>query len=126
MDDHVETIVCSSETDQIMLHVGTNYLVTDKTLMQICNDIISLAAFIEVNGIKVAISLIVPRNDGLIERAKTVNASLINICKSIGVNMKTFDLISHGGVILVFIREGISCHVLNVTLASVTIKCLIF
>ena len=52
MGDHVETIVCSSETDQIMLHVGTNDLVTDKILMEICNDIISLAAFIEVNGSK--------------------------------------------------------------------------
>ena len=85
MEDHVEQIVCSSEANQIILHVVTNDLVTDKTPVQICNDIINLTIFINDHRIKVAISLMLPHSDGLIETTKTVNAYLVNICESIGV-----------------------------------------
>ena len=34
MEDHVEHIVCSSEANQIILHVVTNDLVADKTPLQ--------------------------------------------------------------------------------------------
>ena len=85
MEDHVEHILCSSEANQIILHVVTNDLVTDKTPVQICNDIINLATFINDHRIKVAISFMLPHSDGLIEKAKTVNAYSVNICESIGV-----------------------------------------
>ena len=83
MEDHVEHIVCSSEVNQIILHVVTNDLMTDKTPVQICNDIINLATFINDHRIKVAISFMLPHSDGLIERAKTVNAYLVNICEAL-------------------------------------------
>ena len=76
MKDHVKPTVRSSEVDQILLHVGTNNLVTENTPIQICNNI-NFASFIEVNGIKVPISLIIPINDGFNERAKTVNAGAL-------------------------------------------------
>ena len=83
MEDHVEHILCSSEANQIILHVVTNDLVTDKTPVQICNDIINLATFINDHRINVAISFMLPHSDGLIERAKTVNAYLVNICEAL-------------------------------------------
>ena len=70
MKDHVKPTVRGSEVDQIILHVGTNDLVTENTPIQICNNI-NFGSFIEVNGIKVAISIIIPISDGLNERAKT-------------------------------------------------------
>ena len=76
MKDHVKPTVRSSEVDQILLHVGTNNLVTENTPIQICNNI-NFASFIEVNGIKVAISLLIPINDGFNETAKTVNAGAL-------------------------------------------------
>ena len=76
MKHHVKPTVRSSEVDQILLCVGTNNLVTENTPIQICNNI-NFASFVEVNGIKVAISLIIPINDGLNERVKTVNAGAL-------------------------------------------------
>ena len=82
MEDHAKITVRSSEGNQIILNPGTNYLLTDKTPMQICNDIINLASFIKDNLIQVVISFVALRNDQISDRGKTVNDYLINICKS--------------------------------------------
>ena len=59
MVDHVKATVLNL----IILHSVTNKLVTDSTPMQICNDMINLTSLINDNEIKVATSLIAPRND---------------------------------------------------------------
>ena len=71
---------CSGFTRQIsqvfnaiILHTGTNDLSSDKTPVQICNDIVNLAASIKNKDIKVTISEIVERNDALNEKVVLVN-----------------------------------------------------
>ena len=59
MVDHVKATVLNL----IILQSVTNKLVTDSTPMQICNDMINLTSLINDNEIKVATSLIAPRND---------------------------------------------------------------
>ena len=59
MVDHVKATVLNL----IILQSVTNKLVTDSTPMQICNDMINLISLINDNEIKVATSLIAPRND---------------------------------------------------------------
>ena len=59
MVDHVKATVLNL----IILHSVTNKLVADSTPMQICNDMINLTSLINDNEIKVATSLIAPRND---------------------------------------------------------------
>ena len=59
MIDHVKATVLNL----IILQSVTNKLVTDSTPMQICNDMINLTSLINDNEIKVATSLIAPRND---------------------------------------------------------------
>ena len=59
MVDHVKATVLNL----ITLQSVTNKLVTDSTPMQICNDMINLTSLINDNEIKVATSLIAPRND---------------------------------------------------------------
>ena len=59
MIDHVKATVLNL----IILQSVTNKLVTDSTPMQICNDMINLTSLINDNEIKVATSIIAPRND---------------------------------------------------------------
>ena len=78
MEDNGKSTVCSSETDQILLHVGTSCDRQDsryewrlQARMLICSDIIDLASFIKDNGIKVAIQSLQWCSH---ERAKIVSA----------------------------------------------------
>ena len=64
INDHVKPVIRNQEADHIILHTGTNDLSSDKTPVQICNDI------------KVTISEIVERNDALNEQVVLVNEYL--------------------------------------------------
>ena len=71
---------CSGFTRQIsqvfsaiILHTGTNDLSSDKTPVEICSDIVNLAASVKDKDIKVTISEIVERNDALNEKVVLVN-----------------------------------------------------
>ena len=68
INDDVKPIIQNQETDHILLHTETNDLSSDKTSVQICNDIINLAAPIEDKDIKVTISEIAERNDAINEK----------------------------------------------------------
>ena len=68
INDHVKPVIRNEEADHIILHTGTNDVSSDKTLLQICNDIVNLAASIKGKDIKVTISELVERNDALNEK----------------------------------------------------------
>ena len=42
INDHVKSVIRNQEADHIILHTGTNDLSSDKTPVQICNDIVIL------------------------------------------------------------------------------------
>ena len=84
INDHVKPVFRNQEAD-IILHTGTNDLSSDKTPVQICNDIVNLASSIKDKYIKVTISKIVERNDALNEKVVLVNEYLSKICKAIGL-----------------------------------------
>ena len=71
MEDFLTPII-RRKPNEIILHVGTNYLQNDSPGM-IANDILKLAQKIENHGIRSAISLITFGNDDLLEKAKVVN-----------------------------------------------------
>ena len=73
INDHVKLVIPNQEADHIILHTGTNDLSSDKTPVQICYDIVNLAASIKNKDIKVTISEIVERNDALNEKFILVN-----------------------------------------------------
>ena len=83
LNDHIKPKIQSGEADKIVIHVRASNLASDKISMQLCNDIISLAASIQDYNINLIISLIVPHNDDLHEKAGMVNSYLSNICDSI-------------------------------------------
>ena len=84
MCDYVKPTIRNEKVDHIIIHSGTNDLNSDKTAVQICNEIISLSASIREQNIKVSISGIVPRNDEWNDKAILVNKYLANISKSTG------------------------------------------
>ena len=47
INDHVKPVIRNQEADHIILHTGTNDLSSDKTAIQICNDVVNLAASIK-------------------------------------------------------------------------------
>ena len=67
INGHVKRVIRNQEADHIILDTGTNDLSSDKTPVQICNDIVNLAASIKDKDIKVTISEIAERNDALNE-----------------------------------------------------------
>ena len=87
INDNVKPVIRNQEADHIILHTETNDLSSDKTPLQICNDIVNLAASIKNKDIKVTISEIVERNDTLNEKAILVNEYLSKICKTIGLTI---------------------------------------
>ena len=85
INHHVKPVTQNQEADHIILHTGTNDLSSDKTPVQICNDIVNLASSIKDKYIKVTISKIVERNDALNEKVVLVNEYLSKICKTMGL-----------------------------------------
>ena len=68
-----EPVIRNQEADHITLHTATEDLSSDKTPVQICNDIVNLAASINHKDIKVTISEIVEQSDALNEKVVLVN-----------------------------------------------------
>ena len=83
LHDHVKPVIRNQEPDHIILHTGTNDLLSDKTPVQICNDIVNLAVLSKYKDIKVTISEMVERSDFLNEKVVLVNEYLSKIWKTI-------------------------------------------
>ena len=81
MHDHVKTTVINFNPDRIILHCGTNDLNSEQTASQIARSIIELAVSLKYKDNKISISIIVPRNNNLSNKASEVNCRLIHISK---------------------------------------------
>ena len=75
---------------QIIFHIGTNDLVTNKESNEIANNIIQLAKSAKTDKNKVAVSSLVPRKDKLNAKAKEVKTFLKEKREE-----RNIDLISH-------------------------------
>ena len=69
MHEYVKPTVRDVNPDQIILHCGTNDLNSERTATQIVRSIIELALSLKSKDSKISISLIVPRNDNLNNKA---------------------------------------------------------
>ena len=74
--DHVKQILRDINPDNIILHAGTNDLRTENAATQIAKTTIDL-----VTSLKKTVSGIVPRLDGLNNKATEVNRRLVLMCK---------------------------------------------
>ena len=80
MHDHVKPTVPEFNPDHIIIHFETNDLSSERTASQIARSIIELALPLKSQDNKILISLIVPRNDNLNNKASEVNIRLVHIC----------------------------------------------
>ena len=80
MHDHVKPTVRDFTPEHIILYCGTDYLNFEQTASQIAKSIIELALLLKSKDNKISISLIVPKNDGLNNKASEVNCHFIHMC----------------------------------------------
>ena len=80
MYDHVKPAVRDFNLSHIVLHCGSNDLSSERTASQIAKSIIELALSFKSQDNKISISLIVPRNDNLNNKASEVNSRLTHTC----------------------------------------------
>ena len=85
LTDHLQPIIRNKDAEHILLHIGTNDLKLEKTPVQICHEIINLAAAIRDKDFKVSVSGIIQRNDHLNNKHLLVNDSLKEICGIVGI-----------------------------------------
>ena len=80
MHDHMRPTVRDFNLDHIVLHCRTNDLSSERTASQTARSIIELALSLISQDNKISISLIVPRNGNLTNKASNVNNHLIHMC----------------------------------------------
>ena len=80
MHDHVKPTVRDFNLHHIIPHCRTNDLSSEGTASQIARTVIELALSLKSQDNKISISLIIPRNDGLNNKASEVNSRLIHMC----------------------------------------------
>ena len=80
LHDYAKSIMRNFNPNQIILHVGTNDLNSEKTSSQIANSIIDLRNSLKTDNIDITTSLIAPRADNLNNKANEVNNRLVNMC----------------------------------------------
>ena len=80
MYDHVKPTVRKFNPSHIALHCGTNDLSSERKASQIAKSFIELALSFKSQDNKMSISLIVPRNDNLNNKASEVNSCLAHTC----------------------------------------------
>ena len=95
MTNYVKPTIKDFDPEHIIIHVGTNDLNSERTASQIANSIINLQQSLKSNNNTVTISLIVPRNDVLNNKAHEVNNRLVNMCKE-----RNISYIDHSETIL--------------------------
>ena len=90
MHDNVKSTVRDFTQDYIIRHCETNELNSEKTASQIAGSIIELALSSKSKDNKISISLIVPRNNNLDNKASEVNCRLVHMCAEHGVKYENF------------------------------------
>ena len=80
MHDHVKPTIRDVNPDLVILHCRTNDPNSERTASQIARSIIELALSLKSKDNKISVSLIVPRNDNLNNKASEVNCRLVHMC----------------------------------------------
>ena len=80
MHDHLKPTIRDFNPDHIILHCRTDDLSFEQTASQIAKSIIELALSLKSKDNKILISLIVPKNDSLNNKANEVNCHLVHMC----------------------------------------------
>ena len=88
--DYVKPTMRDLNPNQIILHVGTNDLNSEKTSSQIANSIIDLRNSLKTDNNDITRSLIGPRADNLNNKANEVKNRLVNMC-----NQRNIRFINH-------------------------------
>ena len=79
--------------DDIIFHVGTNHVPSEKTPQVIAQSIVDLAKSVANDNLQVTVSSIVPRNDQWSKKAYEINKVLLNLCKDVNI-----PFISHSAI----------------------------
>ena len=85
MQDHVKPTIRDINLQQIILHVSTNDLKTERKASQITKSIIDLSISLKENGNMIAVSSILPRLDELNNKEAEVNNHLELMYKQRGL-----------------------------------------
>ena len=85
MHDHMKPTIRDVNPDHIILHCRTNDLNSELTASQIARSIRELALLLKSKDNKVLVSLIVPRNDNLSNKASEVNFHLCALNKTFSI-----------------------------------------
>ena len=78
---HAKPTIREINPEDIILHVGTNDIKSEKTASQIANSITELANSLKNETNYIHVSLIVPRNDNLNNEVNKVSSRLTNMCQ---------------------------------------------
>ena len=99
MYDHAKPTIRELNPEDIILHVGTNDLNSEKSASQISKSILDLVNSLKNETNAIHVSLIVSRNDHLNNKVNEVNSCLINICQQWNIKIinhtDTIDLSKH-------------------------------
>ena len=90
MTHHVIPTV-EKHPESIVLHCGTNDLISDKSADEISNEIIELVRNIQTEENKIYVSAIIPRNDDLNDKGSKTNDLLRKKCNEINIGYIPHD-----------------------------------
>ena len=93
LKDYVKPSIRENNPDHIILHVGTNDVLSEKIPQVIAQSIVDLAKTVANDNFQVTVSSIVPRNDQWSKKVYEVNKVLLNLCKD-----KNTPFISHSSI----------------------------
>ena len=93
MVDYIKPTQRDFSPDVYLLHVGTNYLFSNKSPEQISPDILNLANSLKLDNNTVIVSIIVPRDDENKKEVDEVNIILEELCKA-----NNIGIISHRNI----------------------------
>ena len=93
LKDYVKPSIRENNPDNIILHVGTNDVLSEKIPQVIAQSIVDLAKTVANDNFQVTVSSIVPRNDQWSKKVYEVNKVLLNLCKDVNT-----PFISHSSI----------------------------
>ena len=93
LKDYVKPSIRENNPDHIILHVGTNDVLSEKIPQVIAQSIVDLAKTVANDNFQVTVSSIVPRNDQWSKKVYEVNKALLNLSKDVNI-----PFISHSAI----------------------------
>ena len=93
LKDYVKPSIRENNPDHIILHVGTNDVLSEKIPQVIAQSIVDLAKTVANDNFQVTVSSIVPRNDQWSKKVYDVNKVLLNLCKDVNIPFISYSAI---------------------------------